>query len=880
MIQLYAYDNQGDKHLLDLYDELPILLNSSVDDTQDVTMVTSDFTRQFRMPATAINSKFFKWWYTAGAIDFDVTKKISAEIHVDGLLFKNGHMRLMGAYLNNQRDIIELEVVFMGETKDFATQVGEVFLNELDLTSGDHIRTLDSLEDSWLPFDLNPLKDGIIRYIVADRGYEYDENGDQLPTVPGENPSEIAFANTTGASHADGFFNNAHPLLLNAFTPIIQVKFIIDQIFARTSYGYSAASVFNEEWFRYLYTDGLGTASPYTNGVLHTCTVKPATYRIGDSVEEIIEWTNKVSDPANSFDTTTFRYNVGITEDYSFDITVISGDQISFDGGGGMTHTIRLYRVSGGVTTLEATDSASGTGSPGQAVTLTNTITKSYTGVNQLLDGDYLYMTIEVSGASENPGILDTSSFVCTLAPEEMSIATMMKDNVTAIDFLKGILTRFKLLMVPNPDNATLFDIKPWVAYIGYGDRLDWTHKLDGSKDIEMKPLFFDNAANLIFTDQEDEDSVNKYHQWQYSEVYGTRTYSSNNELLKDTKTVDTVFAPTPCDQVVGANDTSEFIIPFFSVIGSEETDHGHLQRLPMAPKPRLLFWNGLHTGIPTPSERWHYSDGTTNVDADYYPRATSVSEIPTTATSLNLSWEKDFQYFSLQGGPEGLLGSDVYQTFWKQYIDSLYNPEARIMSAYFILDNEDLRTLSFDDAIFIKDSWWRLNKIVDAPIGDVSSTKIELIKLINFDIDQEEFAGFDFTISLGGLIGTGPGSTNYYRLSNCDGVTADIIASTTFNLPIGTVVSVTGSGYVGECWTVADLATAPADAPIAVLYESCLECGYIPAQGEGFEAPTSQQVAQGREAAATPPAEPVPAEPVWNEETQEWETNSGAYGG
>ena len=867
MIQLYVYDNQGDRKLLDLYDELPLLLNSSVDDTQDIASVTSDFTRQFRMPATATNSKYFKWWYSAGAIDFDVTKKIRAEIHVDGLFYKNGHMRLMGAYINHQRDITELEVVFMGETKDFATQVGEVFMNELDLTSGDHVRTLDTLEDSWLPFDLSPLKDGKVRYILADRGYEYDEDGNQLPTVTGENPSEIAFSNVTGPTHNDGFYNNARPLQLNAFTPIVQVKFIIDQIFARTGYSYTASSVFNDNWFKYLYTDGLGDGLPYTNGVPHTCLVRPETYRISaGGGEERIEWTIEDADPANSFDTSTFTYNVGIDEDYSFNITVQSADQMSFDGGPAPVHTIRLYK--NGV--VVGSDTGSGGGSPGAGVTITNTI--SY-GTVALVDGDQLWVTIETTGGSENPGVLDTSTFECTLAPEEMSIATMMHKDVKAIDFFKGILTKYKLLMVPNADNPLEFEIKPWIAYIGYGERIDWTAKLDGTKDIEMTPLFFDNAANLIFTDQEGEDSINKYHQWQYGQVYGEKIYQSGNELLSETKTIDTVFAPSPCDQVIGANDTSEFIIPFFSVIGSEETDHGHLQRLPMVPKPRLLFWNGLHIGLPTPFEEWHYSDGTTMVDADYYPRATSISEIPSTATSLSLSWEKDFEYFSLQGGPDGSLGSDVYRTFWKQYIDSIYNPEARKMSAYFILDNEDLRTLSFDDAIFIKDSWWRLSKIVDAPIGDTSSTKIELIKLINWDVDQEEWPGFDFTISTGGLIDTEPGGTNFYRLSNCDGVTADIVGSTTFTLPIGTVVSVTGSGYVDECWTVADLAIAPADAPIAVIYESCAECGYIP-PGGAFAAPMSMTVEQGREAEAAPPAEPV-----WNEETDQWDAADTTYG-
>ena len=54
-------------------------------------------------------------------------------------------------------------------------------------------------------------------------------------------------------------------------------------------------------------------------------------------------------------------------------------------------------------------------------------------------------------------------------------------------------------------------------------------------------------------------------------------------------------------------------------------------------------------------------------------------------------------------------------------------------MTAYFNLDSEDLRTLTFDDIVFIKDSYWRILKVVDAPLGEIATVKVELIKLLDY---------------------------------------------------------------------------------------------------------------------------------------------------
>ena len=61
MIQLFAYEN-GERYELDLYAEDPIKINISAEDIIDIPRIDSAFSRQFRIPATANNSRFFKWW--------------------------------------------------------------------------------------------------------------------------------------------------------------------------------------------------------------------------------------------------------------------------------------------------------------------------------------------------------------------------------------------------------------------------------------------------------------------------------------------------------------------------------------------------------------------------------------------------------------------------------------------------------------------------------------------------------------------------------------------------------------------------------------------------------------------------------------------------
>ena len=812
-VQLYAYEGTT-RYELDLYEEQPIKITLSAEEITDPTQVNSNFSRQFRIPATNDNSRFFKYWYTSGVLDFDVTKKVASEIHVDGILYTVGQLRLVAAYDNGSADRIDFEVVFLGETKTFSSQVGDLYMNSLDCTDAAHVLTLEFLENSWLdPWNAtttyatgdyvwwsaaaynNPAVGDTyvataastgsepsltnsnwnrittaqrvgspipVRYIVADRGNLYEENNQNnlvVAPVPGAiDASEVSVDSSAGSgfpsSHSASFTKQAHPLYLTQFTPIVQVKYLVDKIFASTEYTYTPDSVFNDAWFQDLYIDGIATGFPFTpsgNGESNaTKQVQflpdprdiPYPYPI-PIVFPIVQQNN-----ANAYDRTTGIYTIPVNGAYTFEMELFGRlDEIGpqYD----CEIAIAIFR--NGSQVASATQ-----GGPGPFLfSFEGNDKLTYSG--NFSAGDEVNCVVRDLGAGDpetsEGGYIIRGRFACTSTPQQIAVNDLLKTDLKIIDWFKSILTKFRLVMVPTVQDPSVFTVKPWNDYIASGDTFDWTYKLDHNKDIKLEPLFFSQKADITFTDQEDIDQTNKYQQDTFGLVYGTRLFTSGNDLLSDTTSIDTEFAPTPVSHIDGLTqlDTQFIVAKFFENGDDVIQGHGHFTHEPIVPVQRLLFWNGLRPTTTNTAQasnqqiEWWYTDNTTKKSSDEapllkagirrYPAASYLSEIPTTNTTLNLNWKKQFPYFAFPGAPStiGQLGQDVFVRYWQNYINNVYSPNARKMTAYFNLDSEDLRLLTFDDVIFIKDSYWRILKVLDAPLGEVATIKVELIKLLDY---------------------------------------------------------------------------------------------------------------------------------------------------
>jgi len=77
-----------------------------------------------------------------------------------------------------------------------------------------------------------------------------------------------------------------------------------------------------------------------------------------------------------------------------------------------------------------------------------------------------------------------------------------------------------------------------------------------------------------------------------------------------------------------------------------------------------------------------------------------------------------------------------MYARYYNDYIENIYAPDARIMTAFFALEFADIYDFKYNDEIFIKDSYWRILQIKDYVVGMQESVQVQLLKLVNVTPD------------------------------------------------------------------------------------------------------------------------------------------------
>ena len=721
MIQLIV-----DNHFLDVYDQSPPKLNFQIEDVRS-TEATSMFSRQFRVPATNRNSQFFKTAFLVNGQDFDVTQKYEASILIDGVEFRRGQFRLTRVFVNYKLDIVDYECLFFGETKSFASQVGEGFLNELDFSEYVHILNLDNVKLSWQAYPEGGLTDGLfegdILYPLIDHGNTYVDEGNPPVLVPEQ--TRISAVDASDHFNFTKGNQEQNKLPADRFKPMIRLKTVIDKIFAETTYTY-LSNFLESDRVRHMYVSAFGNeASP---------TVPPSTQNLMESQlqqslfgnQDVVIPFTELLDPGSNYDQATWKYTAPINSDYDFRISLSGQAQGDAPLGGELTISLKRYIAATGVTVAlwDQTFVA------GPGATITFDVFEDV--INQTLDvGDEVYVDLTINAGQIAVYIVETAAqFEVTRAPGDFNPGTQLRDDYKKIDFFKDILTRFRLVMQPNPQNSQQFIIEPWANWIGSGELYDWTHKVDLSKDIQIQPLFYTQQARIDFKDKEDLDFLNKVNIEEYNEIFGELRAVSQNELLTGTRTVESKhMSPTPITQIEGSTDTygNTFILPQIHIHEPGNNLDYPLQHLAMRPETRLLFYNGLQT---TGGVMWYTTEDPNNLGQLEYPMVSYYEYWPTLAGGLNLNWQRETGYIRYFDDTDKLRGRSVYEVYWGEYIDSLYDPFARRVTVNVKLSNLDLQTFSFDDVVFIKDTYYYVEKIYDAPVGEEAIVKVDLIKL------------------------------------------------------------------------------------------------------------------------------------------------------
>ena len=769
MIQLKVYKTKGDSStalFLDLYETEPIKLTLSIEDITQAD-ATSVFSKTFRVPATRHNNEFFENAYEVDGIFFDVTLKNYAEILVDGAEFREGHIRLQKIFRNQDLDRIDYELLFLGETRDFSSTIAEKTLCQLTMTDFNWEglpQNYTNAADFTGPFQYNDIvvswnafpenasltagyADGDIIMPLIDHGNTYDDGDPEQGTIA---------LGATGQG-IRSFTHQINSLALTRMKPMFRAKRVWDQIFEDAGYTYSSTFL-NSDKFHQMYISAFGNNE-----------------QIGMEIDQVTGTNFESNNPTSGEnDINAFMYNDNVITNIAGNYTVGSsntnmggnGSYFTCPGDSGIGLGDNFYIMSASAELAAYVEQSNGpnisvpaflrlvvVNTPGGTIQRTlatgnnagngststiNFDSRNLPAADQLVAGEIIQVYLDTSSGFVDYSYADNTYWDCTAAPGDYYAPLDLDCEHKQIDYIKDILTMFRLVMQPDNKRPNNFIIEPWQEFIGSGTTYDWSHKLVEDMDSVLEPLFNTQSATIEYSFAQDEDFINKFHFDNNKHPYGWLQFNSTNELLKGTRKIDVKgIAPTPIDQILdttGNHPEPTFILPSIVEVTGEQTSSNPArpEQLPIKPKTRFLFYNGKEP-ITVSQHQWYLNNDSGNgVLQTNYPLVSPYENWPVQQTSLNLNFSNDTRYYINPSPGTGYFdqGSTLFDEYWSRYISSLYNKFSRRLTAKFILNNVDLQDLTFDDVIFVNGKYYRPEKIIDAQVGAETVVTCQLITL------------------------------------------------------------------------------------------------------------------------------------------------------
>ena len=345
----------------------------------------------------------------------------------------------------------------------------------------------------------------------------------------------------------------------------------------------------------------------------------------------------------------------------------------------------------------------------------------------------------------------------------EVNIPFCIDPTITQKQLLKDLIQRFNLIILTDPDDASNLIIEPYMTYLAQGEIKHWTNKLDTSKEVIVKDTTSLQKKYVRFSDQEDSDLMNKSVKEDLpdSNVWGKIDITvTSNEFAKGELKNEPLFAPYLNEQVYRNNDTSLAPFPTNMAVHYEttynRTDDGGFEILPpTTTKPKIFYYSGKSTAVKendtTRTYHLHHQPTgsnsiTTHAILEYpicspymiNPAQTSAYEFTLGTGTKSLHWNAnpplcgDIRCFNYDESEGTWFANTLYGLYWKPYLDNIYSSEARIMECYLNLNEVDIFNFKFNDEIFIKDTYWRILEISNYEVGEKSSTKVTLLKVID----------------------------------------------------------------------------------------------------------------------------------------------------
>ena len=334
--------------------------------------------------------------------------------------------------------------------------------------------------------------------------------------------------------------------------------------------------------------------------------------------------------------------------------------------------------------------------------------------------------------------------------------------DTTQIDFIKSISHLFNLYFTTDVQSKKVY-IEPFNEFfkdysegINWDEKVDYTEPISDDYDIGLKRdlhiKYKTDAADKFATDLNYKNNIwgEENRLYNYKETLG-EDYESGEVVLENP-----IFASTTqvWDNDAHDNPPTNKAPVLIPNMWNEDCPWGiGNMNSPWRPStiieghvPRIYYyaWEGAVTGTTLPSGfvpnaggeptyfSVQWSNGINVQDQQWYPRATFIDweeRIHSITQRPSLSFNDET--FIAPGQFTENTTPGLYRTYYKNMIEQL-KKAPRIRTVSVNLKVSDILKLDIRKLVYLDESWWRINRIVEFSPSKNESTKVELIQWLD----------------------------------------------------------------------------------------------------------------------------------------------------
>lgn len=743
---------------LDLNPVFP--LTFSVIELTDLSKRSGAKSKTITLPGTSRNCALLQSIFTldnaqsisanqSNYIDFDPTIKATANVYQNGLLQFNGICQLLSCnYSNNSWSF---EIALISDMRDYIAEMSKVKLNELDFSEYTHNLTVDNVKETWKGFNkIDGLTESVYDGLQwkSNAGYYYGlieygyDRVDQSTWALNQIPLQIL----------------TYQILKKLFEKVglnWNSNFLESALFMRCALAYqggdipaiSPAQADNES----AYTNEISNPSGFIIvgnrlggvNIYDNMGVPEYVYSFGvaiysDNIDGSIIQDNLgqiVSGSPLKFKClSNGLYNLNYYGRHVIDLTFDVGTANLTQLTGSYKLNLEIYKngaiysieqiYSGPITstalsqsfTVDFNYSRSVNALINDEFTTVVRLTMSFTGfdLDAYFFGEQYSYNVTVSTIDTR---VDYAKQIQELVPGASVYLSTMLPDMTGSDFFNGLCKMFNLLVSPSKTDATVLNIEPLIEYYkGSNEALQWGHKVDESKEIEVIPSINFASKNYSFRFADSDDYYNQLYFNNFGEQYGSFLLEAQNEYGKDSTVYQLPFAQKVLANIP-INDTTftDLITPQCWVIGSD----GNVS--PKQGKPFIVQIGKLKTGS------WRLIDEFGSpVSYIEYPYVGHMDDLDSPDFDLNFGVPKVLYWSG------ALFTNKNLYPYHEQFIKEIISRYGKLLKCYINLNSTDIFTLDFQSLINIAGVIYRLQKISDYNTSNDESTKVELLKYIS----------------------------------------------------------------------------------------------------------------------------------------------------